>query len=142
MFPYFPVRRYVAPVSRILFPAFMLVALSFPLAACGGKQQAASQPQEQGAPVAPIMDFMTRNPAGASAVLDDPEFGEGIRVVVEGAFTSATNEECRRATLLSPHGEAEVIIACRPSGAGGSGAGDGAWQMAPRIWGQGIPRPQ
>lgn len=114
-----------------------LCVLPVLLAACGGRQQPTPQAQEQALPAKPILEFMTSNPAGASAVLDDPEFGTGIRVVVEGLFTSASGEECRRATLLSQHGEAEVVIACRPAGSGG----DVAWQMAPRIWGQGIARP-
>lgn len=119
-----------APALSVLLPLL--------LTACFGRQQPVPQIVEQAAPVRPILDFMTHNPAGAFAVLDDPEFGAGIRVVVEELFTSATGDACRRATLLSPHGEAEVIIACRAAGSGD----DAAWQMAPRIWGQGISPPR
>ncbi|GEM_PF-411261 len=130
----FVIRRFRPAAVLALCALCVLPAL---LAACGGRQQPTPQEQEQALPAKPVLDFMTRNPAGSSAVLDDPEFGAGIRVVVEGAFTSAMGEECRRATLLSEHGEAEVVIACRPAGSGD----DVAWQMAPRIWGQGISRP-
>lgn len=130
----FAIRRFRPAAVLALCALSVLPVL---LAACGGRQQPAPQAQEQAPPVKPVLEFMTRNPAGSSAVLDDPEFGTGIRVVVEGLFTSATGEECRRATLLSQHGEAEVVIACRPAGSGD----DVAWQMAPRIWGQGIARP-
>ncbi|MEG6504161.1 DVU3141 family protein [Nitratidesulfovibrio sp. 1201_IL3209] len=130
----FAIRRFRPAAVLALCALGVLPVL---LAACGGRQQPAPQAQEQALPARPILEFMTGNPAGSSAVLDDPEFGTGIRVVVEGLFISATGEECRRATLLSEHGEAEVVIACRPVGSGDADA----WQMAPRIWGQGISRP-
>lgn len=104
------------------------LALVYPLSGCFWKQDAL--PAEPAEPAPPVLQFMIANSPGASAVLDDPQFGEGIRVTLEDSFMSAAGETCKRATVLSASQEAEIVVACRDAERG--------WVLAPRIWGQGI----
>jgi hypothetical protein len=69
---------------------------------------------------------------GVSAKLDDPVFGADLLVTQEGPFSSASGEDCRRATVIARGREAEIAVICR--------SGEGPWRLAPRIWGQGISR--
>lgn len=105
----------------------LILALS--LGGCGGSTPPAAQPPAP-RPEAPVLDFLAANEQGASATLDDPEFGKGVRVLVESRFQSATGEECKRATLMAENREAEVVIVCRRP--------DGSWRLVPRIWGQSV----
>lgn len=104
------------------------LALVCPLSGCFWEQ--AALPAEPAAPPPPVLQFMIANAPGASAVLDDPQFGDGIRVTLEDSFMSAAGEICKRATVLSASQEAEIVVACREAERG--------WILAPRIWGQGI----
>lgn len=112
------------PIPRLLTVA----VLSCLLCGCFGASK--PEPAAPSSPSSPVLEFITANVPGASAVLHDPEFGEDIRVTLEEDFTSAGGETCKRATLLSVAQEAEVVVACRSS--------DGRWQLAPRIWGTGL----
>lgn len=113
------------------FQAVLALCLLLTLTACGGGPQT-PVPAQPKAPDSPLLAFLSANEEGASATLDDPEFGEGVRVLVDGRFFSATGEECKRATLTAENREAEVVVVCRQA--------DGSWRLAPRIWGQGLSR--
>lgn len=78
----------------------------------------------------PVAEFVIAQNAGSSTVLDDPEFGTAITVIIQDTFHSASGEECKRATLLAQDKQAEVVAWCRKA--------EGSWLMAPRIWGQGL----
>lgn len=78
----------------------------------------------------PVAVFVIAQEAGDSTVLDDPEFGSNIKVIIQDSFVSANGELCKRATLLAEDKQAEVVALCRK--------GEGPWIMAPRIWGQGL----
>ena len=85
-------------------------------------------------PLSPVQEFIvSRTPGSADAMgtVSDPAFGENLRIVLEQEFLSAAGETCRRASLFSPRGEAEMVVMCRD--------GSGTWTMAPRVWGQGLP---
>ncbi len=114
------------------FPAALALCLLLSLTACWGGSQPPAPPAQAAAPSSPLLDFLSANEQGASATLDDPEFGQGVLVVVDERFFSATGEECKRATLTAENREAEVVVACRLA--------DGSWRLAPRIWGQGLSR--
>lgn len=81
-------------------------------------------------PPGPVMAYMIGHDRGDATVLDDPQFGQNISVTMQDAFTSASGEECKRATLVAREREAEMVVICRK--------GEEPWKMAPRIWGQGI----
>lgn len=78
----------------------------------------------------PVAEFVIGGIAGAKTVVDDPEFGMDITVIIQDTFISASGEECKRATLLAQDKQAEIIAMCRKA--------DAPWTMAPRIWGQGL----
>lgn len=78
----------------------------------------------------PVAAFLATAELGQSTTLDDPEFGSNVRVTVEDVFVSAKGEPCRRGTVLSSHGSAEVIAICLNK--------RGEWEMAPRVWGQSL----
>lgn len=85
-------------------------------------------------PLSPVQEFIVSCTPGspdAMGTVSDPAFGENLRIVLEHEFLSAAGETCRRASLFSPRGEAEMVVMCRD--------GSGAWAMAPRVWGQGLP---
>lgn len=75
---------------------------------------------------------MTAANVGEQATLDDADFGRGIQVRMDESFTSAKGESCKRGTVRTDTGEIEVVVICKGS--------DGRWNMAPRVWGQGIAR--
>ena len=105
---------------------YCLVILSlFALTACMGGE-IAPEPE----PLTPLTAFMVAAQEGESAELDDPLFGGAVRVSHEGSFSSANNEDCRRASVLARGHAAEVVVICR-SGTGS----DSSWKMAPRIMG-------
>ncbi|MDR2745654.1 MAG: hypothetical protein LBB66_10765 [Desulfovibrio sp.] len=78
-------------------------------------------------PLGPAGNFIIAAEPGQSATLDDPAFGDNIRVTTDTPFVSAKGEECRRATVTVQGKEAEVVVFCRPGG--------DDWIMAPRVWG-------
>lgn len=108
----------------------LVLALTLALAGCGGKPVPTAPPAPAPKAETPVLDFLAANEQGASATLDDPEFGKGVRVLVEGRFQSASGEECKRATLMAENREAEVVVVCRRP--------DGSWHLMPRIWGQSV----
>lgn len=109
--------------------AFFALAAGLCLTGCGVFRD--SPPSASPAPPpTPVAAYMMEHQKGDTAVLDDPEFGEAIRVTMQDPFISAAGEECRRATLVARQREAEVVVICRKVGE--------AWKLAPRIWGQGI----
>lgn len=81
----------------------------------------------------PVAAFLATAQSGQSAVLDDPEFGNDVRITVEDTFFSAKGEPCKRGTVLSSHGSAEVVVICLNK--------MGEWEMAPRVWGQTLDQP-
>ncbi|MDR2573533.1 MAG: hypothetical protein LBC94_04180 [Desulfovibrio sp.] len=97
-------------------------ALSLALASCATIETKAP-PQ----PAGPVENFIISAAPGQSATLDDPAFGDDVRVAADTPFISANGEECRRATVTAGAREAEVVVVCRPAG--------GNWIMAPRVWG-------
>lgn len=108
----------------------LALPLSLFLSGCGLFADAPPPPQ---APPGPVEAYMISARPGSSASLDDPEFGLAVRVTVDDVFTSAKGENCKRGTVLAGQKEAEVVVICRD--------GQGRWQMAPRVWGQGIDIP-
>lgn len=110
-------------------PAFVLIFFAaLMLAGCG--HTVSEPPILEPAPLGPMEAFLAAELPGQSIVLDDPEFGENIRVTVEDMFVSANGEHCKRGTVLSSHGNAEVVVICRDK--------NGYWKMAPRVWGHAI----
>lgn len=110
-----------------------LLALCAALSGCGlfNNSPTAVAPAK---PLSPVQEFIVnRTPGSADAMgtVSDPSFGENLRIVLEQEFISAAGETCRRASLFSPRGEAEMVVMCRD--------GSGVWTMAPRVWGQGLP---
>lgn len=95
------------------------------LTACGFSAPEAPPPPEYG----PVAAFVIAQDGGTTLV-DDPEFGNDITVIIQDTFFSASGEECKRATLLAQDKQAEVVAWCRKN--------TGPWVMAPRIWGQGL----
>lgn len=87
---------------------------------------------QPGTPAGPVATFMAGASVNESRTLDDPDFGTDVRVRVDENFTSARGEDCKRGTVLTGSGETEVIVICRDAA--------GHWNMAPRVWGQGIAR--
>lgn len=119
-------------VSKRLLCLAPLLLLSVLLSGCGLFRSSQPEPVPP-APPSPVREFiMKHTPGSADSVgtVSDPEFGENIRIVLEQEFLSASGQHCRRASLFSVHGEAEVVIMCRDD--------NGAWTMAPRVWGQGL----
>lgn len=97
------------------------------LAGCG---LMSSDPPPSPPSYGPVAEFVIAQDAGSTIVVDDPEFGTDITVIIQDAFYSASGEECKRATLLAQDKQAEVVAWCRKA--------EGPWLMAPRIWGQGL----
>ncbi|SBW08995.1 conserved exported hypothetical protein [uncultured delta proteobacterium] len=82
----------------------------------------------------PVEQFiLSRTPgtSGAVGTVSDPAFGDNLRIVLEQEYLSGAGETCRRASLFSSRGEAEVVVMCRGA--------SGLWTMAPRVWGIGLP---
>ena len=109
---------------------YLLLCSALLLGACSW----GAQPEPRPAPtLSPLMAFMAGHDKGETTTLDDPEFGQGVQVIMQDAFTSATGDTCRRASLINAASQTEVVVMCR------KGEGDAAtWQMMPRIWGQGL----
>lgn len=89
----------------------------------------ATPPHEPG----PVENFLINAAPGASTTLDDPQFGPQVQVLLEDIFTSATGEDCKRATVRNQNNEAEVVVICKNA--------QGVWRLAPRVWGQGLSAP-
>ena len=87
-------------------------------------------PAQPETPPGPVTGFMIVSNVGETATVDDPDFGKGVRVSLDELFTSAKGEDCKRGTVLAGQREAEVIVICRDA--------TGHWNMAPRVWGQGL----
>ncbi len=115
---------------RALLPGLLLGSAL--LAGCG--LFASPKPEPPARQISPVQEFMiSRTPGGpeSTGVVSDPEFGYNLRIVLEQEFLSATGETCRRASLFSVSGEAEVVVTCRDA--------SGTWVMVPRVWGKGLP---
>ena len=118
------------PGRVLCLPCVVLLCAS--LSACG--LFGPSKPTLSTQPKSPVREFIishTPGSANATGTVSDPEFGENLRIVLEHEFLSASGETCRRASLFSQRGEAEVVVMCRDAA--------GEWVMAPRVWGQGLP---
>jgi hypothetical protein len=73
-------------------PAIAAAALlAFALSGCAALRDTPAPP-----PSGPVENFIIAAEPGQSTVLDDPVFGNNIRVAADSAFTSAKGEECRR----------------------------------------------
>lgn len=104
-----------------------MLLTGFFLAGCAG----VNPPAEPEA-LSPLVAFMASAQPTASTQLDDPAFGSGVTVTQEGAFASASGEDCRRAAVVAREREVEMVVVCR--------AGEGQpWKIMPRI--MGSPRP-
>jgi len=104
-----------------------MLLVGFLLAACSG-----GNPPAEPEALSPLVAFMSSAPPAASAQLDDPVFGAGILVTQEEAFVSASNEDCRRATVIARERVAEMVVVCRTE------KGQ-PWKMMPRIMGSVHP---
>lgn len=105
----------------------LCIAVLGSMAGCGGMS---ADPPAPPPIYGPVAEFIISGGPGHSTVVDDPEFGNEITVIVQDSFISASGEECKRATLLAQDKQAEIIAMCRKP--------DAPWAMAPRIWGQGL----
>lgn len=105
----------------------MCLAVLASLTGCG---MMSSDPPAPAPIYGPVAEFIISGGPGNTTVVDDPEFGNEITVIVQDFFVSASGEECKRATLLAQDKQAEIIAMCRKA--------DAPWTMAPRIWGQGL----
>lgn len=117
--------------KRLLWLAPLLL-FSFLLSGCGFFQSTQPEPTPP-VPLSPVREFIIQHKPGSVesiGTVSDPEFGENLRIVLEQEFLSASGQTCRRASLFSVRGEAEVVIMCRED--------EGIWTMAPRVWGQGL----
>lgn len=116
-------------------PAALIVPLLCAcLSGCALFDSPAPPPPER--PLSPVREFMiSHTPGTADAVgtVSDPEFGDNLRIALEQEFLSAAGETCRRASLTTRRGEAEMVVMCRNA--------SGVWTMAPRVWGRGLPQP-
>lgn len=108
----------------------VLIPLCFVAVIWTGCGHTVSTPPVSEPVLSPVETFLATEDPGQSAILDDPQFGDNIRITVEDTFTSANGEQCKRGTVLSSRGDAEVIVICRDA--------HGSWKMAPRVWGQSI----
>ena len=91
-------------------PALVLIFFAaLMLAGCG--HTVSEPPISEPAPLGPMEAFLAAELPGQSIVLDDPEFGENIRVTVEDMFVSANGEHCKRGIFLSGKMEARREIA-------------------------------
>ncbi|GFH62851.1 MAG: putative membrane-bound lipoprotein [Candidatus Desulfovibrio kirbyi] len=115
---------------RRFFMFFLGIACFLFSSACGMLSEAPPAPPARRAPVE---GYMASAAIGDSTRLDDPAFGKNVTVVMENSFTSASGEECRRASVIVGAKEAEVVVVCRDA--------SGQWAMVPRVWGQGIEKP-
>ena len=88
------------------------------------------EPPAEPAPPTPLAAYMIGHAPGDSTTLDDPDFGQQVRVTMQHEFTSAIGEPCKSASLLAGQRESEIAVICQKL--------DGTWRMAPRVWGQGI----
>lgn len=88
-------------------------------------------PAREYSPVEQFILSRTPGTPGAVGTVSDSQFGDNLRIVLEQEYLSAAGEPCRRASLFSPRGEAEVVVMCRGA--------SGFWTMAPRVWGIGLP---
>ncbi|MBO4301540.1 MAG: hypothetical protein J5861_08070 [Desulfovibrio sp.] len=98
----------------------------------GGCAWFGTTPVEPETPPSPVTAFMSGASPGEEVTLDDQDFGRGISVRVDETFTSAKGERCKRGTVRNDRGETEVVVVCQE--------GNDRWNMAPRVWGQGIAR--
>lgn len=106
----------------------LLATLFICLPACG---MFADAPQPPPAKVlSPLETYLVTAAPGESTLLNDPQFGENIRVSVEGGFASANGQNCRRGTVIASNRDAEVVVICQDE--------HNQWQTAPRVWGQGL----
>lgn len=107
------------------FPKCLSLSLGLMLSACSFSAPAPEEPN-----YTPVVACLAKADNDSSTVLDDPEFGEKVKVSAGEFFVSASGAECRRGTVVSAGHEAEVIVVCKDA--------NGFWQLAPRIWGQGL----
>ena len=123
----YPMTNAVARASRLgLLSLAATVVLHL-----GGCGFGGSAPQPE-TPPGPVTAFMIVSNVGETATVDDPDFGKGVRVSLDELFTSAKGEDCKRGTVLAGQQEAEVVVICRDE--------KGHWNMAPRVWGQGLSK--
>ena len=121
----------VAMNHHPVWAARAALLISLCLSGCG--LFASPAPAPEPAPLSPVQAFIiSRTPgtADATGAVDDPDFGGSLRIVLEQEFLSAADATCRRASLLSPQGDTEMVVMCRDS--------SGNWKMAPRVWGRGL----
>jgi len=112
-------------MMRLAYYTTLLVGLF--LAGCFG-----GNPPPAPEPLSPLVAFMSSAQPATTEQLDDPVFGNGIRVTQEESFLSASGEDCRRATVVAREREAEMVVVCRT-------AGGQSWKMMPRIMGTARP---
>jgi hypothetical protein len=75
----------------------------------------------------PLASWVAAQPPGTRAVIDDPEFGQGVTVQVENTYSAASGLQCKRARITVNGPPAETVAVCGVEG--------GEWFMAPRVWG-------
>ena len=109
--------------------------LLFPLllGGCFGNSGPQPLPEVPPQPLTEVPQFIIANEPGATGVIADDAFGGEVRVSIDEKFTSASGDLCKRATLLSPSHEAEVVVVCQKAD-----DPDSAWKLMPRVWGRGL----
>jgi hypothetical protein len=107
---------------------FRFVIFSFPLvvSACAPLEQIKPDAFALTRPASLVSWVATQAP-GARAVIDDPEFGDGVTVLVERTYYSASGLTCKRARVTVNGPPSEPVAVCEIKGE--------EWFLAPRIWG-------
>jgi hypothetical protein len=73
-----------------------------------------------------LVSWVAAQAPGARAVIDDPEFGGGVAVLVERSYYSASGLTCKRARVHVNGPPAEPVAVCEIK--------EERWFLAPRIW--------
>jgi hypothetical protein len=117
-------------MQQILVKSFWLIALCLALPT-GCARPGPSEPHSiraAGAERGALASWAAQQPVGSTAVLDDPNLGAELTVLIETSYRAASGLPCKRVRVTSAGrpGPGEPVAVCNDR--------DG-WFLAPRIWG-------
>jgi hypothetical protein len=105
---------------------FSILGLFLVVSACAPLEKISSD-EVALLPPSSLTCWVAAQAPGARTVISDPEFGQGVMVRVEDAYSSAFGLQCKRARITVNGPPGEPVSVCEVDGKG--------WFMAPRIWG-------